>query len=635
MKDAIEKNLLNIMLDAKDYLTSKELAILSGVSQKTIQNKMKTIREEILPFGAEVQMKKGSGFRLQIMNQDTFQQYLQEKPMINKADEDCFYQILQELLFAHDYIKAEQLCESLYISKSTLTYELNEIRKYLKQFNLNLEQKPYYGLKIQGNEFYLRLCMADLFINRSDLISTQEHSELNIAYLKALLSECLKNKQYDMSDASLDNLAIHIHVAAQRITHGILIDIDKNLLEVPSDTVVMEIANTIADKLQEAFHITMPPGEIVYLAVHLDGKRVYHEQDVQVITPQINNMVDEILDAIKEEKKIDLREDLDLRMMLALHMVPLYTRVKYNMILRNPLLDEIKLHLLDAYEVAICACDCIQKDIHVKLSEDEISYFALHFDIAIHRQKENIEKKNILIVCSSGKASAQLLEYKFKSHFSLYIQQLRTCKLSDLAQIDMTAFDVIFTTINIPQKLPIPVFEVQYLLGKEDIEKITKILKKEEDMDDNILSCFDERLFFQGLSFANKEEALYYLVQEIKKVRELPDGFYEEIMKRENFGATDLIHNVAFPHPNTSLTEDTFFAIAVLKKPIVWSKHKVRLIFLASMSNKENLITDLYTKIVAELLCSQTALQEIIDCPEYETLVRIMKDICKKEGIVC
>lgn len=635
MKDAIEKNLLNIMLDAKDYLTSKELAILSGVSQKTIQNKMKTIREEILPFGAEVQMKKGSGFRLQIMNQDTFQQYLQEEPMINKADEDRFYQILQELLFAHDYIKAEQLCESLYISKSTLTYELNEIRKYLKQFNLNLEQKPYYGLKIQGNEFYLRLCMADLFINRSDLISTQEHSELNIAYLKALLSECLKNKQYDMSDASLDNLAIHIHVAAQRITHGILIDIDKNLLEVPSDAVVMEIANTIADKLQEAFHITMPPGEIVYLAVHLDGKRVYHEQDVQVITPQINNMVDEILDAIKEEKKIDLREDLDLRMMLALHMVPLYTRVKYNMILRNPLLDEIKLHLLDAYEVAICACDCIQKDIHVKLSEDEISYFALHFDIAIHRQKENIEKKNILIVCSSGKASAQLLEYKFKSHFSLYIQQLRTCKLSDLAQIDMTAFDVIFTTINIPQKLPIPVFEVQYLLGKEDIEKITKILKKEEDMDDNILSCFDERLFFQGLSFANKEEALYYLVQEIKKVRELPDGFYEEIMKRENFGATDLIHNVAFPHPNTSLTEDTFFAIAVLKKPIVWSKHKVRLIFLASMSNKENLITDLYTKIVAELLCSQTALQEIIDCPEYETLVRIMKDICKKEGIVC
>lgn len=635
MKDAIEKNLLNIMLDAKDYLTSKELAILSGVSQKTIQNKMKTIREEILPFGAEVQMKKGSGFRLQIMNQDTFRQYLQEEPMINKADEDRFYQILQELLFAHDYIKAEQLCESLYISKSTLTYELNEIRKYLKQFNLNLEQKPYYGLKIQGNEFYLRLCMADLFINRSDLISTQEHSELNIAYLKALLSECLKNKQYDMSDASLDNLAIHIHVAAQRITHGILIDIDKNLLEVPSDAVVMEIANTIADKLQEAFHITMPPGEIVYLAVHLDGKRVYHEQDVQVITPQINNMVDEILDAIKEEKKIDLREDLDLRMMLALHMVPLYTRVKYNMILRNPLLDEIKLHLLDAYEVAICACDCIQKDIHVKLSEDEISYFALHFDIAIHRQKENIEKKNILIVCSSGKASAQLLEYKFKSHFSLYIQQLRTCKLSDLAQIDMTAFDVIFTTINIPQKLPIPVFEVQYLLGKEDIEKITKILKKEEDMDDNILSCFDERLFFQGLSFANKEEALYYLVQEIKKVRELPDGFYEEIMKRENFGATDLIHNVAFPHPNTSLTEDTFFAIAVLKKPIVWSKHKVRLIFLASMSNKENLITDLYTKIVAELLCSQTALQEIIDCPEYETLVRIMKDICKKEGIVC
>ena len=217
----------------------------------------------------------------------------------------------------------------------------------------------------------------------------------------------------------------------------------------------------------------------------------------------------------------------------------------------------------------------------------------------------------------------------------MYIQQLKTCKLSDLAQIDMTAFDVIFTTINIPQKLPIPVFEVQYLLGKEDIEKITKILKKEEDIDDNILSCFDERLFFQGLSFANKEEALYYLVQEIQKVRELPDGFYEEIMKRENFGATDLIHNVAFPHPNTSLTEDTFFAIAVLKKPIVWSKHKVRLIFLASMSNKENLITDLYTKIVAELLCSQTALQEIIDCPEYETLVRIMKDICKKEGIVC
>lgn len=635
MKDAIEKKLLTIMLEAEDYLTSKELAVLSGVSQKTIQNKMKELRKDVLQFGAELQTKKSRGFLLHMLDRKNLENYLQEEKNDYKEDEERFYQILQELLFANDYIKAEQLCESLYISKSTLTYELNDIRKYLKQFNLNLEQKPYYGLKIQGNEFYLRLCMADLFINRSDLICSQEHSEMNIAYLKALLSECLKNSPYDMNDASLDTLAIHIHVAAQRITHGILIDTDKNLLEIPNDTVVMEIAHTIADKLEEAFHITMPMGEIVYLAVHLDGKRVYHEQDVQVITPRINNMVDEILDAIKAKKNIDLRDDLDLRMMLALHMVPLYTRMKYNMILRNPLLDEIKLHLLDAYELAICACDCIQKDVQAKLSEDEISYFALHFDIAIHRQKENIEKKNILIVCSSGKASAQLLEYKFKSHFSLFIQHLQTCKLSDLSQIDIKDFDVIFTTIKIPQKLTIPVFEVQYLLGKEEIEKITKILKKEETTDDNILSCFDERLFFQGLSFANKEEALYYLVQEIQKVRQLPDGFYEEIMKRENFGATDLIHNVAFPHPNTSLTEDTFFAIAVLKKPILWSKHKVRLIFLASMSNKENLITDLYTKIVAELLCSQTALQEIIDCPEYETLVRIMKDICKKEGIVC
>jgi transcriptional antiterminator len=60
--------------------------------------------------------------------------------------------------------------------------------------------------------------------------------------------------------------------------------------------------------------------------------------------------------------------------------------------MKNPLLDDIKKHK-QAYLTAEIASEVIERRYLIKLSEDEIAYFALHFYVALERHKVTINRK--------------------------------------------------------------------------------------------------------------------------------------------------------------------------------------------------------------------------------------------------
>ena len=76
------------------------------------------------------------------------------------------------------------------------------------------------------------------------------------------------------------------------------------------------------------------------------------------------------------------------------------------------------------------------------------------------------------------------------------------------------------------------------------------------------------------------------MVEKIRAVHAIPDGFMESVLKRESAANTAFGNEVAFPHPDTPLTEETFVCAAVLDKPIEWAPDRfVRLILLASIED--------------------------------------------------
>lgn len=101
----------------------------------------------------------------------------------------------------------------------------------------------------------------------------------------------------------------------------------------------------------------------------------------------------------------------------------------------------------------------------------------------------------------------------------------------------------------------------------------------------------------------------------------LPKHFKELVLKREELFTTDLLPDVALPHPIESCTDFTFVSVSFLKKSIDWGNQKVRLILLISMSKvSSEKYVFLYERII-KMLLNQEVLYRMIDQPDYETFI--------------
>ena len=139
------------------------------------------------------------------------------------------------------------------------------------------------------------------------------------------------------------------------------------------------------------YQIRFSQDEKNYLTLQLAGK-VYidsewkedsKEQENFVMESEIDRLVTEMLDMIYREFHVDFRNDFHLRMKLNRHMVPFVLRMKYHMILRNPMLEEIRKNYVLSYTMASQAAIALGEYFQQSISEDEIAGLAEIFELAL------------------------------------------------------------------------------------------------------------------------------------------------------------------------------------------------------------------------------------------------------------
>lgn len=623
-------------LSTEAYVSSQALANILDVSSRTIRNDIKELQMIISHHGADIIAKPQKGFLLRIEDREAFMRFCQvlykEEPHhLPVTSKERVQYLLEYLLAADDYIKTDDLCDILYISKSSLSQDLKEVRHLLREYHLELVQRPNYGIKVEGKEFDLRLCIANTTINRiqNNDDRQQKDQQTDLRTIGTMLTSVFDIYGFHMSNVAFQNLIVHIYIAIERIRSNRYVPLEQGQLESMRKEHEFLMAEEIVRKLELLFHIDVPEAETGYIAIHLAGKRIvtagWGDQGNIVIDETINDLVSQMLDEVEHAFHIDFRNDLELRMNLALHLIPMQVRMKYDMILHNPLLKEIKLRFTFAYTIAVAACDILRKQSHRIIDEDEIGYFALHFNLALERRKHRIEKNNILIVCATGRGSAELLVYKFRSTFGKYLQRIDTCDVLGLASYDFHGIDYIITTVPIQRRVPVPILEVSNFLEAEDVTAIRQLLHREKSL--VMAQYFDARLFLIDVQAETKEEVLQFMCTRIHAYRDVPDDFYAAVMKREAQARTEFGNLVAIPHPNRAMSKETFVCVAILEKPIRWDKRKVQFVFMLSIENTPTKNLQTFYQITSKFLLHKEWVKEIIRKKDFQTMLEIFHDI--------
>lgn len=620
------------LLSKDEYKTAESLSEKLDLSSKTIRNLLKDLDEILKDNGAHIISKHGYGYKLEIKDLVKMKQFklFNENIYLPETSEERIQYLLEYLLHSKDYVKIEDLSEMLFISKKTLAGDLKEVEKMMKKYSLTFDRKPYHGIKVVGKEFNLRLCIAECTEKKINFSLTND-KQLNaeLKEVAGLIIEAIDSKNYKMSDVAFQNLIVHIHIAIKRIQENYYIPIENNELSDLALEEEMLIAEDMACKISKRFLIEFPKSEIQYIAVHLAGKKmldIFKEgRDNLVINQEVNDVVKDMLQVIYEAFKFDFRHDLELIMILGQHLVPLKVRMRFDMKMKNPLLKDIKERFSLPYAMATQACIVIKQRYGKMLEDDEIGYIALSLALALERQKTSIAKKNILLVCSSGKGSAQLLAFKLKETFSEHIDRIETCDVRSISKVDFKDINYVFTTVPIFEEVPVPIQEVQYFLESKDIKAM------EELFHSNKMSCiagyYDSSLFITGLEVQTKEEVLQYMCNHIKEHKDIPKEFYEAVLERERLAKTEFGNLVAMPHPNIALTNETFVCVCILNRPIQWDEKMVQIIFLVSIENRGNKDLQRFYRITSKLLLNKQYINELIKKKSFQVLQGLLQKI--------
>lgn len=622
------------------YSTADELAERLGVSNKTVRNTIKELEKELEGSQACIRVKYGSGYALDLGGEENPEQLKKrlfpsdESTYCPETPEERIYYLAEYLFRTEDFVKLDRLSEILYVSKRILSDDLKKVERIFGRHHLSIVRKPNYGIRVKGEEFDKRLCIAELAVKRSGMSGSREEAEI----VAACVDEVFRKNSYEVNSLVLDSLIMHICIAVERIRHGHYVEI-QNEEEVPPGGDEMygtarNVAEEIVRKLEEAFCISFPESEIHYIAIHLSGKAdagAAEESGNLVISEEVNAVVTEMLQSVKDAFQVDFMEDLELRMSLCRHLVPLTIRLEYNINMRNPLLDDIKGKFCLAYAMALQASTVLNRHSGKIMADDETGYLALAFALALQRKKTGPPKKNILLVCASGRGSAQLLKYKCMEEFGPYVGNLETCDVSHVPKIDFSQIDYVFTTVPLPHSVPVPVREVQYFMGEKDVVDIRRLFRQSECL---VNRYYDPELFVPSLKAEDKWEVIRKLCSLVTEKRGLSPQFYDSVVKREKLAKTAFGNMVAMPHPYTSGWGEPFACVAVLEQPILWAEgddshegEEVQVVFLVSLDGVVGGELQKFYDVTSRLMLSQRHIQRLIRHRSYEQLISSLSNM--------
>lgn len=628
--------ILKYLKEVGEYVTSEQLSAICHVSTKTILEDIQSLNEDMKVTDNYIDVKPSYGLKLVINDIDAFSDFsaayrpFQDYFVFSVNEREDW---VQKYLIEEDkWIKSEYICEMLFISPSVLSQCLKTIRKSLAQYDLKLVQKPHYGMKVEGREFNKRLCLSAIYMTyidqREDFPGKQfNEEELEVINtITSVLDNVLTRFEISMSEVSVQNFIIDIFVLLKRVKQGILLKATEKMVIDISRWTESIVAVEIAKEIKKQLDIELGDQEIVSLSIHLASKRIirHYDESIHRIIQNFDVMqiVDNMLNNIAEQWHIDFTQDRELCSMLTLHLIPLEVRSRYNVVLQNPLTIKIKQQNILAYQLAVSACNQLVDYHGNNLSDEEISYIALHIELALLR-KQIKEKKNVLIMSGGGRGTSSILAYQIKELYNKYINEIKMVDYIGIKKYDFSHVDLLITSAPIKEELPISIIEVNYYLTEQDKKKIKNYLDDQEIF--HMSLHLEENLILRNINISKKEDVIAYMIQHTIKQEDL----IEKMIENDYIGNYELENMVAVLSCQANIPKSKVI-MAILEKPILWNKRKVQLIIMPIIGAHMNLqVLDLF-KELSLLVQNALYIKKIIKKQNYKDILDIFADIESK-----
>lgn len=638
--------LLEFLLKQHEYLSANQLAEKYGVSTKTVYQDIDKLND----FFDEGELKSRidkvprKGIKL---SADEERKKIHSLLLVNKHEsgvQDFSPEYRESELIKRLFINQEELdiydfAEEMYVTESTVHRDIDKLEKNLGQFNLKIRIK-HDQLFVDGDEWNIRKALQSYVIQVQSLGREENIErfflEKDIEICNEAISRLSQKYHHQFSEEYSCLLLVECLIFKKRTDHNnFLNERTSNLINDLNHLEVYFFSGELLESIINKSFSEISPYEIEAMAYSLlaYGFSIQSADYIQSIDHQVNELIQKVSNLLS----LDLSKDNHLKLMLSNHISKMIFRLRNQIYITNPALEEIKKQYSSLFNVIWIAIRGLSKYYEINISNEELAFIVIHFQLAIEKI---VKPLNIVVICQNGIATSELIMSKLHKIFDSDAK-ITNINARELDFYDLSNIDLIISTIALPE-VTVPVIQVSPILTKDEIESIRSFYS--EHMTDNytlMRTSLDGRKFnlesLQTLikkpylireTMKSKKECLEKMIKECDSSNRKNKEFKESILERETLGSTSVYTGVALPHCDPRFVEQSELIVMTLDKPINWGKNNVKLIILIAVA--ENDIPIFKDSLIAlySVIENQELMNELVQLENGDEIKnRLLKEV--------
>ena len=638
--------LLEFLLKQHEYLSANQLAEKYGVSTKTVYQDIDKLND----FFDEGELKSRivkvprKGIKL---SADEERKKIHSLLLVNKHEsgvQDFSPEYRESELIKRLFINQEDLdiydfAEEMYVTESTVHRDIDKLEKNLGQFDLKIRIK-HDQLFVDGDEWNIRKALQSYVIQAQSLGREEKierfFSEKDIEICYEAISRLSQKYHHQFSEEYSCLFLVECLVFKKRTeNNNCLTERTSNLINDLNHLEVYFFSGELLESIINKSFSEISPYEIEAMAYSLlaYGFSIQSADYIQNIEHQVNELINKVSNLLS----LDLSKDNHLKLMLSNHISKMIFRLRNQIYITNPALEEIKKQYSSLFNVIWIAIRGLSKYYEINISNEELAFIVIHFQLAIEKI---VKPLNIVVICQNGIATSELIMSKLHKIFDSDAK-ITNINARELDFYDLSNIDLIISTIALPE-VKVPVIEVSPILTKDEIESIRSFYS--EHMTDNytlMRTSLDGRKFnlesLQTLikkpslireTVKSKKECIEKMIRECDATNRRIKEFKESILERETLGSTSVYTGVALPHCDPRFVEQSELIVMTLDKPINWGKNNVKLIILIAVA--ENDIPIFKDSLIAlySVIENQELMNELVQLENGDEIKnRLLKEV--------
>ena len=593
--NARQEKIIELLRESGGWMKGKDIALVMGVSTRTIRNDVETINASLT--GAAIESSFQLGYHLKTQEAPVSR----AKSVIPQTPEERRSFILKQLL-RHRDININDLPEKVCVSLFTIESDLRVIRQWLADSsNLRLDSGRN-RIRLVGDEaakrrlykFLLSQEVEENFLNMDTL--NELYPDFDLTEIRDLLAECEQRHGIEIRETAQSMVLMHVGIALTRVLNFNpmeRVEALKDLQQTPQYLAAREFW----DKIARRFQVTAPEPEISQLALLFMGKGSgnYYKADTIPVNGKdisLEDLTTAMLEEVRKLYGVDLTTDSKLQEGLSLHLRGLLLRLRDRTQVDNVYLEELRWRFPLIYDMGVTASRKLHEILGIQLDPNEIGFLALHLGAAytIHRKPS---KYRAVVVFPSDQALATVVIEKIRRQFQDRMDVVAVLDAYEKKRVEDLNPDLILTTLPLDHGLNVPTVQLSVFYSQENESQIFQQLnrldknRQKDIFQHRIRELIKPEYFLETLDASDSEDVIRKMCQPLVKAGCIPPEYADAVLEREGYAPTSFAAGFALPHALNVTIRESAISVAHLDHPLQWGDHSVDFVLLLAIREED------------------------------------------------